>query len=272
MGLLEQIQNYKSVFKRAEVSLSNSVYPTGSTTAFGATSILLGISADAPCRVRLYANSSSILIDTPRPSSSLDYSASVALSLDSGLTAGTLSLTFNPPVIITTEQDSKTWYNIEGAGTVNTTLRYYPIEYVTTDRQWINIPNASGVNLGANATSSGNFSGSLVQVLPKSFIMLQAYSDDEDLRLRLYSQPIENVPSSEKVRQFDTQSADDSYLISDMLFESASYLYSISPVLQAYNLEDYIYANNRIGYILENTSASPKTNVVTAVRIYSLEN
>ena len=56
-----------------------------------------------------------------------------------------------------------------------------------------------------------------------------------------------------------------------MLFESASYLYSISPVLQAYNLENYISASNRVGYIIENTSGTTQNAVFAGIRIYPIE-
>jgi hypothetical protein len=127
------------------------------------------------------------------------------------------------------------------------------------------IPNTSGVTLTANQTSSGNFS------TPKSFLMSIASSNNTDIRLRLYSKPIETISNTEKNRKFNTQSADDAYLISDMLFDSASYSYVVSPILQAYNLENYVSASNRVGYILENVSSTTKTNTYVSVGIYPIE-
>lgn len=271
MGLIEQIRDSGSVFNRGAVVLSNTPTATGYTTEFGSTYILLGVSATAPCRVRLYAESSSVAIDSSRPSSSFDYSASVALSLDTGLIAGTQSITFNPPVIATTLLNSSTWYNIESSTVPTTvTFTYYPIEFYTGSRTFLNIPRASGVSIGANQTSSGNFSGSLVRTVPKSFLMLTAISPSSSVRLRLYSRPIEDVPTSEKNRLFTTTPNSGSYLISDMMFDSASYDYPISPVLQGYNLENYISGSNRIGYIINNMVGSTRT-ILTAVRVYPLE-
>ncbi len=270
MGLVEQI-NSGSIFTRGTVNLTN-IPSTGSTTEFGGTYILLGITANNPCRVRLYADYSSSVVDAPRPSSSFDYSASVALNLDAGLTPGTQSLTFIPPIIATTNGGSLTWYNIESPSPVNVGIKYYPIEYNLSSRTWLNIPNSDGVTLAANQTSSGNFSGSVTEQIPKSFLILGATSTSQSIRLRLYSRPIEDIPDVEKLRVYGVQPSASAYLISDMLFDSSSYVYSVSPVLQAYNLEGYLSASNRIGYILQNTSGGTQNNLYTAIKIYPLEN
>lgn len=265
MGLIEQIKS-GSVFSRGTVTLTNSP-ATGYTTEFGATYILLGIEASEACRVRLYSNANSVTIDALRPSSSFDYSASVGLNLDAGLTPSDLAISFNPPVIATTELDSKTYYNIESPNPTSVNILYYPIEYgtLTTSRKFLNIPDNIGVTLGANQTSSGNVPSD------KSFLMIQAFSPSQSIRLRLYSRPIEDVSSAEKNRPFISQSVDGSHLISDMLFDSASYFYPISPVLQAYNLESYISGSNRVGYILENTSGVTQTNLRAGIRVYPIE-
>lgn len=272
MGLIQQIQS-GSLFIRGTANLTNTP-SSGSISEFGATYILLGISADAPCRVRLYANSASIARDLSRPSSSFNYSTSVALNLDAGLTPGTQSLTFVPPVIATTNNAGLTWYNIESATPVNVAINYYPIEEYklgSSSRTWINIPNDVGVNLGASQTSSGNFSGSATEPVPKSFLMLNATSTSQSMRLRLYSLPIEQISNAEKSRAYGVQPSTSSSLITDMLFESASYVYNVSPVLQAYNLEGYLSASNRVGYILQNTSGVTQNFLLAAIKIYPLE-
>lgn len=263
MGLIERIQS-GAVFIRNVVSITNTP-STGNVEDFKASYILLGISADNPCRVRLYYDSSSVEIDAPRPSSSFDYSASVGLNLDAALTPGTQSLVFNPPIIASTFSTSKTWYNIEGPTPTTVNILYYPIEDSPITRTYLNIPNISGVTLGAYETSSGNYT------TPKSFLLLNAISDSNPVRLRLYSKPIEQIDNSEKSRPFATETVSGSHLICDMLLESSSYLYNISPVLQAYNLEDYLIGSNRVGYILENLLGSTQTNVYVGVRIYPVE-
>jgi len=268
MGLFERVLS-GSVFKRGFAEIDNDP-PTGYTTDLGSTYILLAVSSSAPCRVRLYATSASVGIDSARPSSSFDYSASVALNLDAGLTPGTSSISFNPPIIATTRQNVQTYYNIESSVPTRVVFTYYPIEYPTADgtdpRSILNIPNFPGVSLAGFQTSSGNIT------TPKSFLMYMAASTgNANIRLRLYSKPIENISVTEKNRPFTTIPNSNVHLISDMLFDSASYVYDVSPVLQAYNLENYMSASNRVGYIIENTSAVAKTNVYTSIGIYSIE-
>lgn len=267
MGLIEQLES-GSVFRRQSATLSSTAPKTLGSVYLGASYILLRVSATQPSRVRLYGNSSSIGIDEGRPSSSFDYSASVILNLDAELTPGTQSIEFVPPIIASTHLNNNlTWYNIENSLSTAVTIDYYPIEFNTSSRDFINIPGYPGVNLGAYETSSGNVTS------PKSFLIIGSYSENKDIRLRLYSRPIDEIPSYELNRPFVTASATGSHLICDLLFDSASYLYKISPVLQAYNLEDYYQtANNRVGYILENLSASPQTGVYASTQIYPLEN
>lgn len=265
MGLIQEFENGVR-FERNTTTLTN-VLGTGFTRELGGSYILLGVSANSPCRIRLYAESSSVAIDNLRPANSFEYSASVALNLDTQLTAGTQSLTFNPPIIASTFGDKRTWYNVVAIQQVDVSITYYPIGTNSPSEPFINIPNNTGTNLGSLAKISGSITS------PKSFILLAASSpSNTDIRLRLYSRPIEDVVESEKNRPFNNLSADGSHLIVDMLFDSASFLYPISPVLQAYNLEDYMNANNRVGYILENLSATPKTNVYASLGIYTLEN
>jgi hypothetical protein len=265
MGLIEQIQS-GSIFTKKTVGLSSTAPKTLGATYMGASYILLNISATEPCRVRLYGNSSSIAVDDVRPSSSFDYSASVVLNLDTGLTPGTQSIEFIPPIIASTHLDlNQTWYNIENSTNTNVSIQYYPIELNTSSRDFINVPAYPGISLAAYEKSFGNITS------PKSFLIIGSYSENQDIRLRLYSRPIDQVPNYEKDRAFITSSATGSSLICDLLFDSASYLYKVTPVLQAYNLESYETGNNRVGYILENLSGSPQSGVYASVQIYPLE-
>lgn len=265
MGLIEQIQS-GSRFVRKTAILTDSP-TTGFTTDFGASYIILGVSSNTPGRLRLYSDSASVAIDSPRPSSSFDYSASVGLNLDVALTPTTQSLIFNPPVLAYAFSQGKTWYNYQADTAQPITISYYPIEYnlPTTSRTYINVPDNIGITLGAYATSSGNVT------TPKSFLILNAVSDADPVRLRLYSRPIEEIDASEQSRPFISESVSGSHLICDMLLESSSYLYNVSPILQAYNLEDYLIGSNRVGYILENLLGATQSNVYVGVRIYPIE-
>ena len=272
MGLRELVKS-GSTFTRKTITLSNVAGNRGYSEAFGTTYILLNISSSVACRVRLYGTSGSIQVDSSRPSSSFDFSASVMLNLDVGLTPDTQSIQFNPPIIGSTLGDfNRTWYNIESATPTDVAITVYPIELNTGSRRYFSIPNFNGVTLAGNASSSGNFTGSSeTNLFPRSFLPIAAFSDSSSLRLRLYSQPIEKISDYERTRRFDTASLSGSHLIVDFLYDSRSYQYPISPVPQGYNLEDYLVGNNQVGYILQNLSASPQSNILTSVLVYPVQ-
>lgn len=263
MGLLEQIKS-GSTFTRGMVTLTNTP-PTGGTSEFGASYILLGVSrtnTSNKCRVRLYGDSGSVAVDATRPTSSFDYSASVALNLDLEFSPNTSSVTFNPPIISTTYSASKTFYNIENVSSDTISIKYYPIELLTGSRIGF---QTSSINLGAGGKLMGEVT------TPKSFIILSSFCTHANTRLRLYSRPISDITVTEQNRVYASPIADGSHLIVDMLFDSASYTYKMTPILQGYNLESYMVGNNRVGYIFENLSASPITNATVAVTVYSVE-
>jgi hypothetical protein len=57
-----------------------------------------------------------------------------------------------------------------------------------------------------------------------------------------------------------------------MIFDTASYAYKLSPVLQAYNLEDYTQGGNYVGYIIDNISATGTiANVTASLHVYPIE-
>lgn len=255
-----------TLFRRGSVTLTNTP-PKGETNAFRTSYILLGATrtglADS-CRVRLYATSGSVDVDESRPTSSFDYSASVALNLDMQFSPNTQSITFDPPIVGTTfTTTSMTYYNIESVSSDAVTFTYYPIELTTGSRSNITIPT---VTLVAGATASGELSS------PKSFILLNAKSEYADTRLRLYSKPIAEIDSSELNRPYSASFNSGSHLIVDMLFDSASYTYIMTPILQGFNLESYTPGVGRVGYVYENLSTSTITNTFAAVGIYPLEN
>lgn len=265
MGLIEQIRS-GSVFSRGTVNLSNSPI-SGSTMEFGATYILLGIKRTTPtntCRVRLYGDSASLSIDVPRTTSSFDYSASVALNLDTWFSPNTRSITFNPPILATSydTESIKTYYHIESTNNETISINYYPIEFNTGSR--------TGYQTTVTTLTSGQkVTGNITTA--KSFIILQSFSNYDNTRLRLYSRPITDISITEQNRDYTASVAGGAHLIADMLFDSASYTYKMTPILQAYNLETYKVGNNRVGYIFENLSGSSITNAFAAIIVYPVE-
>jgi hypothetical protein len=259
MGLLQQIQN-GARFTRETVSLTNTPV-SGSTSVFGSTYILLSVSVNNPCRIRLYSDSASVGIDDPRTTASFDLSASVGLVLDTLITSQSYKLNFDPPIIGTTFSASNTWYNISGSN-VTATFTYYPIEseYGSKSELAFTAPNLpSGFSQLGDMTS------------PKSFLILSASCNYANARLRIYSRNINSISPAEKARPFSTPPTDASSIITDMIFDSASYSYKLSPVLQGYNLQTYTVGENNVGYILENLSGGAMTNVVASLCLYPVE-
>lgn len=262
MGLLNQIQS-GAKFTRQTVSITNSPV-SSSTTTFGSSYVLLNVTVDNQARIRLYSDSASVAIDDSRPTSSLNFSASVGLTLDTFIEESTYpyTLNFDPPIIATTFSGSTTWYNISGSN-VTSTFTYYPIESTYATRESMSF-YAESLPIGTDVR------GTITS--PKSFLILSASANTTETRLRLYSRAITSVPTTEINRSFGTEPSDGSTLTTDMVFDSASYAYKLSPILEAYNLETYTVGNNYVGYILQNISTTVNKSAVTAsLYIYSLE-
>lgn len=262
MGLLQQIQN-GAVFTRQTTAITNTPV-SGSTSVFGSTYILLNVTVNNPCRIRLYSDSASVAIDNTRTTASMDFSASVGLVLDTFIENSSYTLNFDPPIIGTTYSGSQTWYNISGSS-INATFTYYPIESTYAVREKLEFYAQSLPVTGS--AQFGNINS------PKSFLILSASSNFSGARLRLYSRDVNTVPSFEIGRSFGTEPSDGSYIITDMIFDSASYAYKLSPILQAYNLTSYTQGSNFVGYILENAAnvAGAMSNVTASLYIYSIE-
>ena len=262
MGILEQVQSGSS-FVRTQTSFSSETI-SGSTTAFNYSYILLGITSQAPCRVRLYSDSSSMVLDANRVTSSFALNPAVGLILDTELDSSSLSLEFDPPIIGTTFSNGQTWYNINSTTTHSVTITSYPIEFTTASRSQIAV-SGSGLLTGSTGVQGNIYS-------PKSFILLSGSASQSESRLRLYSQDINSVPNAEKVRAFGAEPATGSALIVDIAFDSASLQYKLVPILEGYNLNTYSVGQNSVGYILQNISTTAaSTNVTASLHVYSIE-
>jgi hypothetical protein len=259
MGLLQLIQSGTKL-TRDTLTLTNTPV-SGSTSAFGSTYILLDVTVNNPCRIRLYSDSSSVAIDNSRTTSSFTIDDAVGLTLDTLITSQSYTLNFDPPIIGTTFSASTTWYNISGSN-VTATFTYYPIEIVDTQRHVLTFQYPS-------LPTGSYFSDNIVS--PKSFLILSASSNYSGSRLRLYSRDVATVTPSELSRPFGTQPGSQVSLISDMVFDSASYAYKLVPILQAYNLESYAIGDNYVGYALENISSATMTDVTASLYIYPIE-
>lgn len=262
MGIFEQVIS-GSKFRR-EQNIISSTPMSGSTTGFDKSYILLGISAQSPCRVRLYSDSASMVIDRERPTSSFALNSSVGLVLDTELDNSNLYFTFDPPIIGTTFSNAETWYNISSSAAQSITFTSYPIEFSTsTGRTEISV-SGSGLITGTTGVEGNTYS-------PKSFIILSGSASTSESRLRLYSKDIALVPNAEKIRSFGTEPATGSNLIVDIIFDSSSFDYKLVPTLEGYNLASYSAGQNLVGYILQNVSSTTSLNVTASLYLYSTE-
>jgi hypothetical protein len=242
---------------------------SGSTTALGGTFILLNAQSvsGAPCRIRLYADSASMVTDAGRASSSFALNDSVALVADIVLSGSTV-LNFNPPVIGNTFTGGQLWYNLSGSSflPITASITSYPLRPVgdSTDG------NSSIVIAGSNIPTAGNgVSGSVTT--SKSFLILSG-SATHTSRLRIYSKPYTDIPSGEMTRSFGVQPGDNSGLIADLMFDTASFQYPLVPILEGFTWSDNEYGTGtgQLGYILENLSGGVAT-ITASLFTYSLE-
>jgi hypothetical protein len=241
---------------------------SASLQSMGGAFILLNATANDTCRLRLYANRNSMVIDATRPLGNFNLSQSVALIADMFITASSPELVLNPPIIGNTFGGGELWYHLSGSSTSNITVNLdsYPIKPVgdsTTN-------NTSIVVSGSAIPTTGNgVSGTITT--KKSFLILSASATSQS-RLRLYSRPHTEIPTAEVTRAFDTEPQSGSLLIADLMFDSASVRYPLVPILEAYTwtATDYDVGSGQVGYILQNRSAGT-TNITASILAYSLE-
>lgn len=234
----------------------------------GGAFILLNAESNKTTRIRLYSDSASVNIDASRGPTDFNLNDSVALISDISLIQGTgLSLDLNPPIIGNTFSNGDVWYHISSSfGPTAVNLTVYDFGVVgdsTTDRTSLIISRSS------IPTTGYGVSGSITT--KKSFIILSG-SATTGSRLRLYSTRIEDVPSSEQTRSFDTASAAASQLIADVIFDTGSFAYKFVPVLEAYTWEagNLSTGTGTLGYQLENRTGATQ-NITASLYILSTE-
>jgi hypothetical protein len=207
-----------------------------------------------------------MILDADRPSGNFNLTESVALISDIVLTDTNL-LTLNPPVIGTTYNGGQVWYHLSGSTSpVIVSLTTYPlsVENDSTSDKYTLMISASSV-----PTTGYGVSGSINTL--KSYLILSG-SATSGSRLRLYSRPVTEVSLAEMTRSFGIPVQDNSLLIADLVFDSASFKYPLVPILEAYTWKstDVSVGSNETGYILQNTSAGT-TDLTASLHIYNTE-
>lgn len=262
MGILELAQSGSNLSR--QTTNVTTTDPFGSAL-FGTSYILLSVSTMYPCRIRLYSDSASVAIDNSRPSSSFDIDPAVGLVLDTTiLNPGKTS--FDPPIIGTTfSTSSQTWYHITSSEAQTVQFTTYPIEFYPQYDNTRLVIAVSGSNIDTGSTGlTGEIS------TPKGFIILSGSASVKS-RLRLFSRPYSEIPAAERNRAFGENAITGSSIIADMMFDTGSFSYILSPSLEAYNLQSYSVGSNQVGFMLQNESTSSSATITASLLIYPIE-
>lgn len=240
---------------------------SASTQAFGGQYVLLKTSISNPqnCRIRLYTDESSMILDAPRAATNFNVSESVGLIADIVLNPET-TLTLNPPLLGTTVDGGNAWYHISGSlAQATITIDTYPIGL-------IGVSNGTDIRISGSSISNTGYGVSGSITTPKGFIILSGSTTTES-RLRLYSAPLSEIPQAEMTRSFGTASLFTANLIADMMFDSGNFAYKFVPLLEAYNWQnnEFLYGTGRTSYILENRTATALQNITASLHIYTIE-
>ncbi len=251
-------------FTKAE----NVLFDSGSPKlSMGGAFILLDakLQGNPPARLRLYSNAASRNADVSRGWTDFNVSPTVALIADIVFST-TSTITFDPPIIGNTFDGGEVYYHLSGSVTpITVSVTSYPIKPNNDSL----LGNKSLVAAAASVPSGGRATGNIDT--SESFLILSGSSNSVS-RLRLYSRPIAEVPSSEISRSFGTEAQDGSLLIADIMFDAANTQYPFVPILEAYTWtkEDYDVGSGTVGYVIDNRTASSAT-ISSSLYIYSTE-
>ncbi len=287
MGLAEYV---KAGIKltRANINLSTDSIKSGSVD-LGATYILLSITTDTPCRLRLYDTSQSRdnVGETNRLFGNTNISNSIALVGDFSMsTAGTY--TIDPTVygLVTPASTKATYYRIDDVASapypkINFN-RYLLEDSAQSIANRKNLPTITG-NLSVSGLVSGTISDSQI---PRTYLLVSASLSGSNsvARLRLYSTSEAFSNLVEVSRSFSVEPVTGSKLIIDMVLSSSITTYFVPKIIGA-NLQTMgtdlnairnktadIMGNNELYYILQNGATAGGTVPISAsVHIFSLE-
>jgi hypothetical protein len=306
MGLVEH-QLGGGVVGRKTVTVtspSGQQYYTGSTAELGRTFIILSaLTVNSPSRIRLYMNSSSrnVITEISRSFETKSIDDSIALIADISFSAGQNRAFGIDPMLYgaTFQNTNQIYYTIETAGNLANSIQFSSFllednvdadptsDYAISNRRNVVLSSDSMVSgarfLGSASISTGSSGMSIVTTsTPKTYLLLSASSFpnpvSQSCRVRLYSIPLNSVPSAEVSRSFTGQPTSGSGLIVDFLMESGAKFLPFTPISFGSNLATVLTSQNLIEspvqsevyYIIDNLhTASVQHNV--HLGIYSLE-
>jgi hypothetical protein len=283
MGLAEQIRAGARL-TRDTITLPASAV---SNASLGGASIILSISADKECRVRLYDTEASRdnAGEIDRPFGDTNISASVALVGDF-IISGSGRQFVDPAVYSVADSyaSPSIYYRIseyQGASVPSVSITRYLLEDNTLGnnigRDTITVPTAT--SLGASAMVDGT-----IDPCPRTFLLVSASvaTTTEPARIRLYSKLAAIDNEDEKNRAFHEPASASAFLIVDTILTGSETTY-FSPKIVGANLDTMgtdlnitrqnntlIEGTSEIYYILENLGASTQT-IDVSIHTYSLE-
>jgi hypothetical protein len=287
MGLAEYIKAGGSL-KRELVTLQTDATGSGSIN-LGSAYVLLNITTDAPCRLRLYDNVTSRdnAAEKIRTFGNTNISASTALIGDFSMSIAN-NYSIDPVVYgAVAEPTTKlTYYKIDNASGP-------PYPKITFNRYLLENADVSIANritlpvIQSSLTSGQITSGTLASItIPQTYLLLSASVSGSSTRarVRLYSTSASLYNSSEVTRPFISESSANSYLIVDAVLSGSETTYFVPKIIGA-NLRNMgtdlsitrtsrsrIVGERELYYILENVSSTPGAASITAsLHIFSLE-
>lgn len=287
MGLAEYIRAGASL-RREIATLQTDAIGSGSVN-LGSAYILLDITTDKPCRIRLYDNESSRdnVGEKARSFGNTNVSASIALIGDISMSS-IATHTIDPVLYSVVENTTNqlTYYKIDNVSSP-------PYPKITFNAFLMENPAISTTNrktlppLQYTFVANGITSGTLADpVVPQTYLLVSASvtgsSASAVTRLRLYSNSSSLYSSAEISRSFTTESTAVSYLIVDALMSSSQVTYFVPKIIGA-NLQNAgtdlnitrtdrnkMAGNNELYYILQNVS-SVSSAVTASIHVFSLE-
>ena len=291
MGLLEHIQAGAELIRK-QVSFTTS-YPdnSGSFTP-DAAQMILGVTLEAPCRLRIYENASSLnnALESSRPFN-IGVSGSVALVADiSASEAGTY--TIDPALFMITDdfETPEVFYRVDGPTTsIDVSLNTFLLEdgnitasagtpYTTANKRTITINEDS-------VTPTEYRTGTIPSLnSPRTYLLISSSltTASHETRLRLYSTEDSLTSDTELSRSFSAPTDTGSFLIADMIVTGSEVTY-FSPKIVGANLstmgtnlsliqtnKNSIDGTSGIYYVLQNLTGTTQT-IEQSIHIYSLE-
>lgn len=285
MGLAEYIRLGASL-KRELVKLETNVTGSGSID-LGSAYVLLDITNDVPCRLRLYDNESSRdnVTEKSRVFGNTNIPASIALVGDFSMSNAS-NHTIDPSLygIVEDPTSKLTYYKIDGV-----TSPPYPT--ITFNRYTLEVPGINLSNrvnippiaheLAAGQRTTGSLAASSI---PQTYLLVSASvsGSNTKARIRLYSISSSLDDATEIARPFATESSATSYLIVDAILSGSETTYFVPKIVGA-NLQNMgtnlnitrtdrnkILGRNEMYYILDNLGTST-TKISASLHVFSLE-